>query len=232
MRKLCLIVIFFAFVIQAYAQTMKTHTDQQHSFRISYPSHWTVKEEDTEATIFKAVNKFSDGQFLILTVNAQLLDRSDYSMSNYTIENIRQMYGASNVIVLESSHGEIDGYSCIRILFDVNLPLLQPMVEYSNLVIRNRYLYRISAACNKPLYNQYEQQLKQIGNSFCFLGSTTNYEHPNQTLPRFVVTEPGEKWLPAILKSFGEVWLKYFIAICAFSMISALWVKICRKKKK
>ncbi len=232
MRKLCLIAIFCAFVIQAYAQTMKTHTDQHRGFEISYPPHWTVKDGDTEATILKAVNKFSDGQFLILTVNAQLLDRSDHSMSNYTIEDIRQMYGDSNVIVLESSRVEIGEYPCIRMLLDINLPLLQPMVEYSTFVIRNRYLYRISAACNKPLYNQYGQQLKQIGNSFCFLGSTANYEHPKQTLPRFVVTEPGEKWLPAILKSFGEVWLKYFIAICAFSMISALWVKIRRKKKK
>lgn len=217
------------------------HTDHLHGFRLNYPSDWTVKEAMTEATVFKAVKKFADGQYLMFTVNAQLLDRSDYSMTDFTIEDItgfaRKMYGADNVTVLNSGRAQVSGVPCIKLLLDARPPIIQPRVEYSTYVIRNRYLYTVTISCNKPLYQQYAQLLKQLGDSFVFIalpsaatsGSTRQQTYDTGNY-RLVVTEPGEKPLPAFLKAFGETWLKYVIIAILFAAGFAIWAKIKSKR--
>ena len=224
------------------ADSMRMHTDERHGFRLNYPSDWTVKEAMTESTVFKAVKKFDDGQFLMFTVDARLLDRSDYSMTDFTIDDIvgfsREAHGADNVTVLDSGRAQIGVVPCIRVLLDVCPRVIQPRVEYSTFVIRNRHTYAVTVSCNKPLYKQYAQQIKKLGDSFIFIASPS----PSTTggVPtaqdsghyRLVVREPGEKPLPAIFKALGETWVKYVIIGILFAAGCAIWAKIKPKKKE
>ncbi|MCC7201878.1 MAG: hypothetical protein IT393_04330 [Nitrospirae bacterium] len=130
MKTISIIVFTVLLSAHAFGQSMITHSDEKYGFRLTHPSDWTVKEAMTEATVFKAVKKFEDGQFLMFTVNAQLLDRNDYSMTDFTIQDItgfaRKMYGADNVKVLDSSHGQVGQESSIKLLLEARPPNIQP----------------------------------------------------------------------------------------------------------
>ena len=177
MRTLLTITLFCILSVQAFAQTICTHVNKRHGFSIRYPSDWTVKKAMTKAIIFKAVNTLPDGQFLMLTVNVQLLDRSGYSMLDFSINDItgiaKKIYGPGNATVLDSNRGQINGHPCICLLLDARPLIIDPQIEYSIYVIQNRYYYTVTASCPKPLYAKYAQQLKQLGDSFSFTDSST-----------------------------------------------------------
>ena len=243
MKTIVTIVITCLLSAHALAQNLRTHTDERHGFRLSHPSDWTVKKAMTKATVFKAVKKFADGQYLMFLVNAQLRDRNDYSnTTDFTIEGmtdvVRKMYGADNVTVLDSGRAQVGNMPCIRLLLDTCPPLIRPRVEYQTYVIRNRYLYTVNVSCSKPLYQQYAQQLKQLGDSFTFTispssgtsGSTREQTYDTEKY-RFGVKEPREKLLPAVLKAVGKTWVKYLIGGILIAAGSVVWAKIKSKKK-
>jgi len=237
MKRISTIIFTALLTAQAFGQDLTTHSDTKHGFRLSHPSDWTIKEAMTEATVFKAVKKFADGQYLMLTVNAQLLDRSDYSMTDFKIEDmvsgIAGGYGEDSMTLRSSGRGQVSGYPSAWLLVDKHHALVKPRVEYTVLVIQGRYLYNISASCSKPLYSQYQNLIKQLGDSFTFTASASNSggRMSDSGNYRLIVTEPGEKPVPAFLKAFGTTWLKYLIIGILFAGASALWTKLKGKKK-
>lgn len=222
--------------------SLKQHSDSTHGFLLSYPADWTVKSSAAEGTVFKAVKKFANGEFLIFTVNAQLLDRSDYSMTDFTIDDIiglpKKMYGQDNVTVLDAHRDQIGEHPCIKVLLDTRPPIVQPRTEYVVNVIQNRYLYTISVSCNKTMYQRYAQLMRQLGDSFTFVSPTRSAASgrvPTWTDGncgyRLVITDFGEEPGPALVKAFGETWLKCVVIGTVFAAGSALWVKMKGKKK-
>ena len=180
MKTLGTIMFTAILAVQAHAQSMTTHSDAKHGFGLSHPSDWTVKEAMTEATVFKAVKKFADGQYLMFTVNAQLLDRSDYSMTDFKIEEmvsgIAGGYGEDSMTLRSSGRGLVSGYPSAWLLVGKHHALVKPRVEYTVLVIQGRYLYNVSASCSKPLYPQYQNLIQQLGDSFTFTASASSAE--------------------------------------------------------
>ena len=154
------------------AQTIKTHTDERHGFSIRYPSDWTVKDPVAEGTLFTAVKRLADGQYMMLTVNVQLLNRSDQTTSDLSVEEItglaREWYGADNVTVVQSTRGEVGGIPNVCLLLDTRPPMIRPKMQYCMFVIRGRSLYTIIFLCDKSLYEQNSDTCKQLVGSFCF----------------------------------------------------------------
>ena len=242
MKTIATITITCLLSAHAFAQGLRTHTNEDHGFSLSHPSDWTVKQAVTEATVFKAVKKFADGQYLMFTVNAQMLDGGSYSMNDFTIEGItgfaRKMYEAGNVNVLDSHRAQVGDLPCVKLLLDISPPIIQARTEYSTYVIKRAFLYTVSVSCNKPLYQQYGGQLKQLRDSFAFTdspsavrsGSTPQQSHDVGN-DRFVVETSGESPFSALLKSCGGVFLKFLIIAVLFSAGAAVWAKIKTKSK-
>ena len=243
MKTLGTIMVTALLSIQVFAEGLTTHSGTKHGFHISHPSDWTVKEAMTEATVFKAVKKFADGQYLMLTVNAQLLDRSDYNMTDFKTEDIVNGiaggYGKESLTLRSSGRSQVSGHQSIWLLVDKHHALVKPRVEYTVLVINGRYMYNISTSSNKPLYPRYQNLIKQLGDSFVFdpppsTAANGSAQAPNYNTgnSRLVVTEPGDKPLPALVKAFGETWFKYVVIGVLFAAGSAVWAKMKGKKKE
>ena len=194
-------------------ETLRTHTDNRYGFQLQYPDDWTVKEAITEGTVFKAVKKFADGQYLMFTVNAQLLDRSDYTIDDISgfIENVS---GGENGTVLDSSREQIGDVSCIRLLLDARRPSIHPRIEYATNVIRNRYLYTVNVSCSKSLYQQHAQQIKQLGDSFTFTALSSDGSSVS-TAYKELLQKPRESWSMPFLIGFVQV----FFLVLATSVL-------------
>lgn len=219
---------------QLSTKTLRTLTDDRYGFHLRYPDDWTVKEAITETTVFKAVKKFADGQYLMCTVNVQLLDRSDYTIDDIS-GFIRNVYGGDNVTVLDSGRAHVGDVSCIRLLLDTRRPLIQPRIEYSTNVIRNRYLYTVTVSCDKPLYQQHAQQIEQLGDSFTFTASpsagssvSTRGQTYGMANYRFVDEELQQKRKDmSFLRALGKV----FLLVLATSAIVGIGKCILAKSK-
>lgn len=239
MKTLSTIMFTAMLAVHAYAQSMTTHSDTTHGFRLSYPSDWTVKQGETEDNVFKAVKHLiSDrgyGGYLMLTVNAQTLDRSDYNMSEFEIGDVvsgfTQGYGEDNLTLMSSGRKKVSGLDSIWFLVDKHHPQVKPRVEYCIAVVKGRHLYNVAASCSKPKYQQHADLIKQLGDSFTLTASARAVASDSTSDYRLVVREPGEKPGPAFLKAFGSRWVKYLILGIVFAAGSALWAKIKGKKE-
>jgi len=241
MKTLSTILLIFSIAASAFGQRMTTHPDSKHGFSVSYPEDWMVAEAMAEATVFKAVKRFPDGQYLMLTVNAQLLDRSGYSMSDFAIADvvsgIAEGYGQDSLTLRDSGRSEVSGHQSVWLLVNKHHALVRPRVEYTVVVIRERCLYIVSASCSEPLYSQYQNLIKQLGDSFTFTttgispvnGGTRSQTHGSGNY-RLAVTEPGQRPVPAFLRAFGTVWFKCLLTGIVFAVGSALWAGMRRKK--
>jgi len=219
------------------AQTLRAHTDERHGFSIRYPSDWTVKDPITEGTLFKAVKRFADGQYMMLTVNTQVLDRSDYTTSDFSIEEIagfaREMYGADNVTVVQSSRGEVGGIPNVCLLLDIKPPMIRPKMQYCMHVIRHRSLYTIIALCDKSLYEQNSDTFKQLVDSFSFVvpdlpdQKTQSSQMHDSPEYRLIAKEP-EEGMP-MLAAFLRVFAVLFVTGCVVGCGKFLFAK---KQKK
>jgi len=185
MKKVATIVFMCLLSAHVFGQDLFRHVNEQHGFSLSYPADWLVEEAATKATVFKAVKRVADGQYFMFTVNVQLLDRDDYSMSDYTVDDMigvaRTMQGTDNVTVLGSSRGEIDGVPYIKLLLDTHSQGIEPRVGYFIYAINNKYLYTVTVSCNRKLHQQHARQIKQLGDSFAF---SVPQEVPIGTAPK------------------------------------------------
>jgi hypothetical protein len=106
------------------------------------------------------------------------------------------------------------------------------MVQYGINVIRNRYLYTVVVSCSKPLYPQYANQMKQIGDSFTFaasaiaapsgVGRKTEDE-------RVTFTWPRESPAMSLLKALGTVWFQVLVVTILLAIGSAVWAMVRKK---
>lgn len=219
MKTLGTIIVTLLLTIQVFAESLTTYSDAKHRFRISHPTEWTVKEAMTESAVFTAVKRFADDQYLMLAVNAQLLDRSDYSMTDVKIEDamnsIAGEYGKDFLTLRSSGRRQVSGYQSIWLLVDKRHALIKPRVEYTVLVIKGRYMYNISVSSNNPLYTQYQNLIKQLGDSFVFDTSSSTAASGSTGNSRF-----------------GETWLKHLLIGILFAAGSVVWAKVKGKKKE
>ena len=246
-----------SFMEGAGPNTMRLYADARHGFSVCLPDDWVKKEALMEGTILKAVKKFADGQFLMLTVNAQLLDRDDYTVKDMSDEELvllvkeaMKITGAGNLELLGIGRGDIHGRPSAQAILEVRHPQLRPKVMHRTYVINDRHLYTIMVGGDKSLYPEHAEQMKQIGNSFTFTTppSGSNPEHPGTEPARtlgdildegsstpespVVVFEPGDSWPTALFKGFGVTFLKFLALGIVFAIAGAVWTGIRRKARR
>ncbi len=239
-------------------EAMRLYTDSRHGFSVRYPHDWTKKETQTEATLLKVVRKFADGQFLMLTVNAQLLDRKDYTVADMSVVEIAllakealTLMGASKVEPLGFSRRDIDGRSCARMILEMHHPLLRAKVLHYTIVINGRYAYTITVGCDKPLYSEHAHLMKRVSNSFRFTSplvpsnaqrqsallrleqdSYTSRLPSSASQSAIVIQEPGDSWWVALFKGTGSAFLKFFLIGAVFAAGGAIWAWIRSKRRR
>lgn len=238
MRIIAMAAVVCCLAASVSGQTLKRYTSDEYGFSIEYPSDWTVRPSSLQS--FKAVKKFPDGQFLMLVVNIQTANNSLKSTDQVTVNQllalVKQAYGTEDIAVLESSRGTVSGQPCLRVILNANTEYYRRIENYT-WTIQRPYLYTVAVSCNEPLYSQYKAQLDLIANTF----QLTNDQPPAKTSARspspdvldyLVFKESDESTGSAFPKAFGEVFVKTFLALVAFSIIGVLWKRLKPQKSK
>lgn len=150
----------------------KQYVNNQYGFKISYPADWNIKEGTVENTRFKASKNIDSDKFAVVSVNTQLLNKDDLKIEDmdldYMVNNIRNTFGTEYATVLHKSRGNVSGKSSVIFLLEVNLPGIDPFVQYSICSINGRYLYGANITCDISYYNNNLEQISYIANSFSF----------------------------------------------------------------